>query len=167
MIGIDTITFRPRHYRERRTHLKERHHNQTTTSRKPKGQFLSQKLAKRPSKIIKKKSPGHTNVHAKTYNDRYSKNHCRSMVLERSVKYYWGRGVVEGGGLNRFYVATTLAVSSARVYTRHLFSPREGFLTHQFNISRTSKSNECRDETTMRMRQQEITEMLKQKKTNS
>ena len=40
-----------------------------------------------------------------------------------------------GLGLNRFYVATTLVLSSLVVYTRHLFSPREGFLTHQCNIS--------------------------------
>ena len=51
-------TFRPRHQRERRTHLKQRHHNQNITSRKPKGQFISQKLAKRLSKI--KPLPGHT-----------------------------------------------------------------------------------------------------------
>ena len=50
--------FRPRHQRERRTHLKQRHRNQNTTSRKPKGQFLSQKLAKRLSKI--QITPGHT-----------------------------------------------------------------------------------------------------------
>ena len=40
------------------THLKQRHHNQNTTSRKPKGQFLSPKLAKRLSKI--KFLTGHT-----------------------------------------------------------------------------------------------------------
>ena len=63
-----------------------------------------------------------------------------------------------GGSLNRFYVATTLALSSA--VDTHLFSPREGFLTHQCNISENIKSNEYRDETTMRTRQQEIFEML-------
>ena len=36
--------------------------------------------------------------------------------------------------LNRFYVTTTLVLSSAVVYTRHLFIPREEFLTHQYNI---------------------------------
>ena len=66
------------------------------------------------------------------------------------------------GGLNRFYVATTLTLSSAVVYIR-----RERFLTHQCNISDNIKSNEYRDETTMRTRQEERTEMLKQKKTNS
>ena len=30
-------TFRQRHQRERRTHLKQRHHNQNTSGRKPKG----------------------------------------------------------------------------------------------------------------------------------
>ena len=36
----------------------------------------------------------------------------------------WGGGGLGGGGgesLNRFYVATTLTLSSAMVYTRHLF----------------------------------------------
>ena len=56
---------------------------------------------------------------------------------------------VGGGGiLNLFYVATTLALMSAEVYTRHLFSPREGFLTHQCNISESIKIKR-RDETTM------------------
>ena len=32
-------TFHPKHQRERRTHLMQRHNNQNTTSRKPKGQF--------------------------------------------------------------------------------------------------------------------------------
>ena len=31
-----------------------------------------------------------------------------------------------GGSLNRFYMATTLALSSAVVYTKNLFSPRVG-----------------------------------------
>ena len=56
-------------------------------------------------------------------------NHNRSTALERSVKHYvGGRGV-----------AITLALGSAVVYTRHLFSPREGFLTHQCNISEKIK----------------------------
>ena len=53
-----------------------------------------------------------------------------------------GGGGGEGAGasgLNRFYVATILALSSAVVYTRHLFSPCEGFLTHQCNISENIK----------------------------
>ena len=63
-------------------------------------------------------------------------NNKRSTALERSVKtlfvcvcVWWGGG--GGGGLNRFYVATTLTLSSAVVYTRHLFSPHEEFQTHQ------------------------------------
>ena len=35
-----------------------------------------------------------------------------------------------GGGVNRFHMATAIIISSV-VYTRRLFSPREGFLTHQ------------------------------------
>ena len=38
--------FRQRHQRERMTHLKQRHHNQNTTSRKPKGSFRFPKMAK-------------------------------------------------------------------------------------------------------------------------
>ena len=54
----------------------------------------------------------------------------------------WG-GVGEGGGgQNRFYVATTLALSSAVVYPRHLLSPREGLLTQQCNISEKIKKNQ-------------------------
>ena len=67
------------------------------------------------------------------------------------------------GGVNRFYVATTLAL-----ILPHLFSALEGFLKHQCNISENIKRpNEYRDETTMRTRQQEINEILEQKKTNS
>ena len=50
--------FQQRHQREIMTYWKQRHHNQNTTRRKPKGQFLSPKLAKRLSKI--KNSPGRT-----------------------------------------------------------------------------------------------------------
>ena len=55
-------------------------------------------------------------------------SHSRSTALERSVKILLG-------SLNRFCVAKTLALSSAVVYTRNLFSPREGLLSHQCNIS--------------------------------
>ena len=34
-------TLHPRHQSERRTHLKQQHHNQNTTSRKPKDSFFS------------------------------------------------------------------------------------------------------------------------------
>ena len=46
-------------------------------------------------------------------------NHSRSTALERSAKNFTGR-------LKSVYVVTILALSSAVVYTRHLFSPREG-----------------------------------------
>ena len=90
-------TFRPRHKRERKTNLKQQPHNQNTTSKKPKGQFFSQKKTKRLSKINLKKC--NHDVHANTYND---------------IKIY-----------------------------------------------------EYRDETAMRTRHQNITEVLKQKKINS
>ena len=113
----------PRHQRERRTHLKQRRHNQNSTSRKPKGQFLSQKI-------------GQTTIQNKTFTRRYMQrhtmteivNHSRSIALESSVKT-----------LNRCYMATTLALTSAVVYTRYLFNPREGFLTHQCSISENIK----------------------------
>ena len=58
-------------------------------------------------------------------------NHNRSTAFERSVKYVWET--------NRFYVVTTISHSSSVVYTKHLFSPREGLLTHQCNISKKIK----------------------------
>ena len=44
-------------------------------------------------------------------------NHSRSTALERSVKLLlgWGEGA-GAGGLNSFYIATTLALSFAVVY---------------------------------------------------
>ena len=72
----------------------------------------------------------------RTYMQRHTMtevvNHSRSNALEQSVK-------ILPGGLNRFYMATTLALSFAMVYTRHLFSPCERFLTHQCNISNNIK----------------------------
>ena len=49
-----------------------------------------------------------------------------------------GRGG-RGRRLNRAYMATILTFSSAMVYIRNLFSPREGFLTRQCNISENIK----------------------------
>ena len=46
-------------------------------------------------------------------------NHSRSTALKRYV----------------ICIFFTLTLSSAVVYTRHLFSPHEGFLTDQCNIS--------------------------------
>ena len=104
----------------------------------------SQKMAKRLSKI--KVSPRHT-MQCEDI-QRQIVNHSRSTALERAVKYYWGwreRGWVGGGGgaggwgLNRFYIAKTLALSPAVVHIKHLFSPRECFLFHQCNISENIK----------------------------
>ena len=52
-------------------------------------------------------------------------NHSKSTALERSVKTLLGGGGGGGGGggFNRFYVATTFALSSAALSSRHFFSP--------------------------------------------
>ena len=65
------------------------------------------------------------------------KHSSNSTALERRVKILLVEegGGVGGRGVNRFYVVTTLALSYAEVYTGHLFSPREGFLIHQCNIT--------------------------------
>ena len=68
-------TFRPRHQTERRTHLKQRHHNQNSTSRNPKGQFLSQ-FAKRLSKIKKI-----TRTYIQRHIMKEIVNHSRSTAL--------------------------------------------------------------------------------------
>ena len=57
-------------------------------------------------------------------------NHSRNIALEGSVKALLG-------GLNQFYVITTQALSSAMVYTRHLFSPRVGFYLISATFPRT------------------------------
>ena len=66
----------------------------------------------------------HQHIHANIYNDRNSK-HRRNTALGRSVKKYWG-----SWALIQLYVATTLALSSAVVYTRQLFSPRKGLISN-------------------------------------
>ena len=124
-------TFRSRHERERRTHLKQGHHNHNTTSRKPKEQFPFPHIGQT---AIENENFTRTCMQRQTMIEIV--NHSRSTALERSVRILLGEG---GGGLNRFYVAITLALRSAVVYTRHLFSPREGFLAHQCKISENIK----------------------------
>ena len=70
-------------------------------------------------------------IHAKTYNGINSKPQQKHHLGTVRKKVY--------SGTNRFNVATTLALCSAMVNTRHLFSPREGFLTRQCNISENIK----------------------------
>ena len=70
--------------RERRTHLKQRHHNQNTTNRIPKGPFLSQTSARW---LLIKKSARHT---CKDNTMTEIVNHSRSAALERSVKTLLG-----------------------------------------------------------------------------
>ena len=105
------LTFRPRHQRERRTLLKQRHHNQTTTNRKPEGSFFPKNW---PYGYPKIKIPP---IHAKTYTDRNSKpqnKHRLGTVSKKTLPFEWAGGGAGGGGkgcLNRLYVATTLGLS--------------------------------------------------------
>ena len=58
-------------------------------------------------------------------------NQNRRTAFERSVKnYWWG-----GGGLNRFIWYPTSPTASVMAQNIQLFSPREGFLTHQWIIT--------------------------------
>ena len=77
-------------------------------------------------------------IHAKTYNDRSSKPQQKHYLGTGSKIFLEGEGGV-GEGLNRFYVATTLALISAVILTRPLFSPHEGSLTLQCNNSENIK----------------------------
>ena len=124
-----TNTFRPRHQGKGRTHIKQRGHNQNTTSRRPKGQFLSPKI-------------GQTAIQNKKFTRTYMQGHSMTGIVNHNRSKHLLGTVNKNitAGLNRFYVATTLAFSSAAlVYTRHLLRPREGFLTHQCNISENIK----------------------------
>ena len=132
----DTITkhFRPRHQRERRAHLKQWHHNQNTTSRKPKGQFLSRKMAKQLSKI----------KISLTYIQRYTRRNDRNSKPQQKnrlgtfSKNLTGR-LVGGGGEGEGY--NPRPKFSRGIYTRQCFSSCEGFLTHQCNISKNIRSS--------------------------
>ena len=81
----------PRLQRETRAHLKQRHHNKNTTSRKPKGQFLSQTT-------IKNKNFSRTYMQRQTMTEIV--NHSRNTAPERSVKLLLGLdgGMGWGGG---------------------------------------------------------------------
>ena len=125
-------TFRPRHKRDGKTHLKQWHHNQNTTSRAAKRTVSFPKISQTAFQ-----NNNFSRAYIQNHTMTETVNHSRVTALERSVEILLGGG--GGGGLNRFYVATTLALCSAVVYTRHLFSPREGFLTHQCNISENIK----------------------------
>ena len=107
-------TFRPRYQRGKRPHLKQQYHNQNSTSRKPKGQFLSQKLAERLSKMKK----NHQDIHVKTYNDRNSKPQQQKHRLGTVNKILGGGGGGGGraGGLNRFNLATTPALNLLYIF---------------------------------------------------
>ena len=72
-----------------------------------------------------------------SYNGRYSKPQQKHRLgtVSKNMNGSEGGGGGRKGGFNRFYVATTPDPSSVVVYTTQLFSPREGFLIHQCNIS--------------------------------
>ena len=93
----------------------------------------------------------HQELQTKTCNDRYSKPQQKYRLATVSK--------ILLGGLNRFYVATTFALSSALVYTRHLFSPREGFLTHLCNI----RENITNQTTTEMKKRRELDRKIRKK----
>ena len=69
----------------------------------------------------------------------------------------WGGGGEGNGGLKSILLGHNPSpLVLPVVYTKHLFS-----------LSENIRSNEYRDETTIRAPQQELTEMLQNKKTNS
>ena len=135
----------PRHQRERMTHLKKRHHNQNTTkkgrtvqgvpqspqkpqsfpdtkpNRKPKGQFLSPKNGQT---AIKNKNFTKTYIQRHTMTDivkkvREKSRECHNHKPQPQQKHSLGKFSKNiNRGLNRFYVATTLALTSALVYTK-------------------------------------------------
>ena len=92
--------------------LKQWHHNQNTiyTSITPKEQFLSRNNNKKITRTYRQR-----------HSDRNSKPQQKHRLGTVSKNFTCG------------------ALSSAVVYTRHLFSPREGVLSHQCNISENIK----------------------------
>ena len=72
-----------------------------------------------------------------TYSTSLSFVTCFAGRLSSLLLGWWVGG--GGDGLNLFYMFITLPLSSAVVYTSHLFSPSKRFLTHQYNISENIK----------------------------
>ena len=155
-------TFRPRHQRERRTHLKQRHKENTTNQNKQK--------AKRTVFFPKNGQTAIQNKHfTKIYMQRHTMteivNHSRSTVLERSVNTFLWVGV--GTSLDFTWLKPSPLVLPW--YTQDITSSSlrvKGFSLISATSQSTKKLNEYKDETTMRTRQQEITKMLNQKKTS-
>ena len=118
----------------------QQHHNQNTTSRKPKGQFLSQKLAKLLSKIKKK---NHEDIHTDTYKDMYSKSQQKYSLEMVSKNLTWAyKSIFTWPLVLPWYIYKTFAQSAWRVWNslaQHL---------------REHKIQSNTDETTMRARQQ-------------
>ena len=85
-------------------------------------------------------------------------NQDRTTALERSVKS------ISLEGLNRFYVVTILALTFAAVDTYFVQSAWRLPSSSVLHLREYKQSTNYRDETTMRTRQHETTEMLEQKK---
>ena len=127
----------PRHQRERSAYPKQRHHKQNTTSRKPKGQFPSTPHPPTPHPLpLSKKKVQNKKTHQDAH-DRNSKpqqKHRIGTVSKTSL------GAGGSGRLKSILRGHNLRPQFYLVYTRHLFSPREGFYTNQCNISKNIKS---------------------------
>ena len=104
--------FCPRHQRKRRTHLKQRHHNQNILqAESQKDSFFPKigQMAMQKKKKKKKKNITRTYMRKLTMTETVT-------TLERSVKILEGVCVCGGGGI------LSLSLSSAVIYSRHLFS---------------------------------------------
>ena len=84
----------------------------------------------------------------KTYNVKISTPQQKPRIGTVSKKLGMCMCVCVGGGRGLKSILRGQN-RSVVVYTRHSFSPREGLLTHQCNISENIKSNEYRGETAM------------------
>ena len=94
-------------------------------------------MAKRLSKIIF----FHQGIHAKTYNDRYSKPQQKHRLGTVSKILLEGSGLGDAKSILRGHTLT-LALRSAVAYTRHLFSTREGFnISENIKIKRIQRWN--------------------------
>ena len=81
-------TLSPKHQRDKRTHLKQRHHKQNTTSRKPKGQFLSKKIDQ-------------TAIQNKNFTRTYLRRLTMTELVNRSRSTAGARGSIQARKLYR------------------------------------------------------------------
>ena len=97
------------------THAPQLKHYKQTAKRTVSFPKIGQTVIKNENKITR------TYMWRHTMTEIVNHSNSRSTALEQLINILLG-------DLNRFYVATSLALSSAVVDTRHLLSPREGFL---------------------------------------